>query len=135
MKLGIRILDCVVDVNHFEPTTTVEWTEGDSPAIYFQLVDERKDKANEGFSPPFRRFMPATGATMAITLESIDDAKRVTRAATQPFSNDASIWMVDVLSTDLIGGTINMRVVLTEDSVVTNAYKAAAARVAPTKRV
>jgi hypothetical protein len=115
MLLSCRILTQVSDPNAFNYADEFQMTQGDTARIYFQLVDLSQDKALQQFKPVGRRFCPATGATLQVVLDNIDDAIRVTRAATQAFPTaDSSIWYVDLLATDKISGTVNMALTLTE---------------------
>lgn len=115
MLLSVRMLNGVGNVNTFEYVSAVEFTEGDGPLIYFQLIDSSLDK---GMRPAGRRYAPAAGATLQCVVHSIDDAKKVTRFASQPFANDPSIWALQLQSTDVIRGTCSMQLVLTEGAVV-----------------
>ena len=118
MLLSARFLNDVANVNSFEYADVAEFTEGDPAAVYFQLIDASLDKPGEGFVPSGRRYVPASGATLQVTIESVDDAKEIVRTATQPVANDGSIWKVDFLATDKIRGTANMRLRLTEGAVI-----------------
>ncbi|NDD55968.1 hypothetical protein EBZ39_19240 [bacterium] len=74
--------------------------------------------------------MPQSGSTLQVVLNNIDDAKRVTRTATQAFPNaDNSIWKVQVLSGDKISGTVQMKLSLTESGTTKNALIKGALRV------
>ena len=76
--------------------------------------------ASEGWNPPGRRYMPASGATLQVTFLSLDSNKQVARTATQPFpTSDPSIWRVQMLSTDGLVGTVNVLLTLTEGIMVT----------------
>jgi len=114
MLLSARVLKNVVDVNTFEYATEACFTEGDGPAVYLQLVDVHKDCEGHGYHPGGRRYMPTAGATLSVVVENIDDDKKLTRTATQPFSNDPSIWKIQFMSTDPTRGTANLRLILTE---------------------
>lgn len=119
MLLSAQMLKDVQSVNSFEPDSQLSWTEGDVVDIYFRLVDMTLDRADQGFSHPGRRYVPALGATLNVAIENVDDAKKISRLATQPFSNDGSIWKLSMLSTDTIRGTPQMRLTLTEGTKVT----------------
>ena len=118
MLLSARFLNDVANVNSFEHADVAEFTEGDPASVYFQLIDASLDKVVDGYVPAGRRYVPAVGATLQCTVESLDDAKQIVRLATQPFSNDGSIWKLDFLSTDKIRGTANLRLKLTEGAVI-----------------
>jgi hypothetical protein len=120
MLLSARILNNVANVNVFSYDDTARFTEGDAPEIYFQLIDASLDRASDGFSPGGRRYMPAAGATLQITLGFIDDSKKVIRTAVQPFASDPSIWKLALLSTDQVRGTADLQLRLTEGSKVTS---------------
>lgn len=122
MMLSCRLLKNVDGVNSFDAATEVTFTEGDAASVYLQLVDE---------DTKLGRYMPAVGATLEVTLDNLDSAKRVVRAATQPFAQDPSIWKVDVLPTDKVAGTVTLRLKLTEGLKVTRGSKKAALLVRP----
>lgn len=117
------MLNAVANVNTFEYVDSVDFTEGDGPLIYFQLIDKTLDK---GLRPAGRRYVPAAGATLEVVVHSIDDAKKVTRFATQPFSTDGSIWAVQLLPTDVVRGTCAFKLTLTEGGVVRRGHMDAA---------
>jgi hypothetical protein len=96
--------------------------------LYFQLVDASLDTDMQGYNPSGRRYMPATGSTMTVQLQNIDDSKVVTRTATQPFVGDASIWSIQILATDAVHGSPQMLLTLVEPTktirgLVKNAIK------------
>lgn len=119
MLLSARFLQDVQGVNSWEPSSSLQWTEGDQLDMYFQLIDASLDRPEQGFYPSGRRYVPATGATLSCVIENIDDAKKITRLASQPFVNDGSIWKLSILGTDRIRGTPQMRITLTEGTKVT----------------
>ena len=120
MLLSCRFLNKVADVNTFFYTNQLNFTQGDTPTIYLQIVDASVDLPSEGFNPPYRRYMPQPGATLKITLDNLNTSKKVVRFATQPFPLDPSIWSFPILSTDQIVGTVSVLLQLTEGSTVTN---------------
>ena len=120
MLLSCRFLNKVADVNTFSYTNQLNFTQGDTPTIYLQIVDASVDLPSEGFNPPYRRYMPQPGATLKVTLDNLNTSKKVVRFATQPFPLDPSIWSFPILSTDQIVGTVSVLLQLTEGSTVTN---------------
>lgn len=113
------MLDNVASVNGFDWATQVEYTSGDGPVdVYFQLVDLNQDRVSAGFKFGGRRYAPAVGATVQVTIANIDDLVQVVRAATQPFANDPSIWKVTMLATDKVSGTCALSIKLTEGAAV-----------------
>lgn len=129
------MLKDVANVNVWEPDTSLSWTEGDQLTIYFQLIDASVDKPDQGFNPPGRRYVPANGATLSVTLENIDQAKQLTRFAVQPFAGDNSIWSLSIMSTDAIRGSPQMRLTLTEGAVVTRGLAKCAIQIYPRSNV
>lgn len=119
MLLSARMLKDVATVNSFEYTQTVQATEGDAVDVYFQLIDKSLDLATEGFSPAGRRYMPSQGATLQVTLQSIDQSKTVVRYATQPFTQDASIFKLSIMATDQLAGGFTMQLALNQGGSVT----------------
>lgn len=117
MNLSARALNSVASVNDFEATTQLEISQGSSPqTIYLQLVDLNKDRIGQGFNPAGRRFVPVANSLVEITLTNIDDSKRLTRTASQPFPGDGSIWSIPLLATDPeLLGTINVSVKVIEN--------------------
>lgn len=114
MLLSARILNNVASINSFEWADEAEFTQGDTVDIYFQLIDASLDKAVRGYQPAGRRYMPAAGATLSCKLDNIDDNIALTRAASQPFPLDPSIWKMNVLAADKIVGTCALVLTLTE---------------------
>lgn len=125
------MLSAVNTVNDWDYADEVAFTEGDTARIYFQLIDVTKDKVAQQFKPAGRRYCPAVGATLQVVLDNINDGKKVTRTAVQPYATlDASIWYVDVLATDKVRGTVDLALQLTQSSVITYARVPAALAVA-----
>lgn len=122
MLLSCRILEDVKDVNSFEYASAAMLNEGNEASIFIQLIDESLDKSLNGFKPAGRRFVPAAGATLQVTLDSLDNAKKVVKNAVQPYAQDPSIWRIDITALDSakLKGTVNIKLVLTESAKVTN---------------
>ena len=120
MLLSILFLEDVGSVNNFDVTQQLELNSGDTQNIYFQLIDISVDRAEDGYNPPGRRYMPALTATLSVELLSVECNKQVIRAGVQPFPQDASIWMVPILGTDPLQGTIVMKVRLVEPTRTLN---------------
>lgn len=128
MILGARILVDVGNVNTFRYAQYAEFTEMESYTLYFQLVDLSKDTENK---PLGRRYMPATGAVLSVVIDNIDDARKITKTATQPFINDPSIWSVNILDSDsLRAGTKALKLTLTEGTAISRGICKSAIRVA-----
>lgn len=129
MILSARILQSVGGVNDFTYADQFEMVEGDTPLIYFQLIDAAKDRAVDAFKPSGKRYVPASGATLSVVIDHIDDAKKITRAATQPFPGDPSIWTLQIMSVDNLRGTRSLKLMLSESGVSKNGFVKGAIRV------
>ena len=114
MLLSCRFLNDVNGVNSWQIASSIEIAAGDVQNIYIQLFDASLDRSDQGFNPGGRRYMPAATSPLSVTLWSVDDAKKVVRAATQPYALDPSIWTFPILATDPISGTVTMNLILTE---------------------
>lgn len=121
MLLSARPLRDVQSVNSFRYCNQLQFTEGDVLTVYFQLIDAGLDLSTEGYNPAGRRYMPAAGAVLTVTVDSINSAKKITRVATQPYAQDPSIWSLSILSTDTVRGTLPLKLSLNEAGKITNA--------------
>lgn len=121
MILSARFLNSVGSVNDFAYVQQAQFVEGDQLDVYFQLTDLAK--------PGNPRYMPAAGATLSVTVDNIDDAKKITRAAVQPFVLDPSIWKLSIMAIDGIKGTKNLLLNLSEGGVLKHGLVKAALRV------
>jgi hypothetical protein len=120
MLLSARLLSGVTDVNTFEVVTTLEMTQGDQQDVYFQLIDASVQKFA---SPKGRRYIPPSGASLRVTVQSLDSNQTLVGSATQPFSGDLSIWKFRWplppyqnadYDPDSVVGTFALKLVLTE---------------------
>jgi hypothetical protein len=119
MLLSARPLINVANVNTWSFADQIAFTQGDQVTIYFQLIDVLKDTSVQGFKPAGRRYIPASGATLSVTIPNIDTSKILTKVATNPYANDTSIWSFTILPTDPVVGTITLKLALTEGGVIT----------------
>lgn len=116
MFLTAKILKNVQNVNAYSLTSQWTMRQGNPATVYFQLADnEQPDAKGEPL-----RYMPAAGATVSATFSSITAANVVNKIATQPFSQDPSIWSISINSTDKIAEG-NFTFLLTEGSTVRTA--------------
>lgn len=122
MRLGGRWLVDVADANNWRfATNPPQFVLGDTQTLYFQLVDEAATVDGTfwgGNAPTVRRYMPAAGASLTAVFDSVEDARKVTRVLSQPFALDASIWRIDVATTDVFRGTVTVRLTLNESGIV-----------------
>lgn len=135
MLLSARFLANVASVNVFDWVQFVELNTGDPVTVYLQLVDASVDTETQGWKPIVsgRRYMPASGATLQVILKNVDDAKTLTKVATQAFpTSDPSIWSFQIAATDVnVQGTVSLTLVLTEGAVIRRGLVKAAIRVYP----
>lgn len=115
MSLSVQILTHVSDVNSFASATQIEMSAGEARDLYFRFVDT--EKRESVYDQTRLRYVPS-GVTNAVTvtLQNIDDAKKYVRYGTNPFAGDTSIWKISLLATDLLAGTVSLKVVLAETS-------------------
>jgi hypothetical protein len=111
MLLTARILADVADVNHWTAADVAESVEGSTLDLYFQTVDGSVERHNV---PAGRRYIPAAGALLEVTIETINTAKRVVRAATNPFPEDKSIFKLSLTPADGLVGTFSLKLKLVE---------------------
>lgn len=86
-------MDKVSDVNHFSEVEVIELIRGNPYSLYFRVVQPNKDSL---------RYVPAASSTGLVKFKHTNDAKKINRAATNPFPEDRSIWKIDLLPTDEI---------------------------------
>jgi len=116
MILKARILTDVADANHFAYAEQAEFMEGDTPTIYFQIVD---DSVEPDLRPRGRRYLPVAGAVCQVTMQSIVSGNTIVRECRMAFpDDDRSIFCFDILSTDIILGTRNLKLLLTESTSI-----------------
>lgn len=116
MRLGFRVLDSSSSLNNLQYLNQRIIVPGETTDIFVQLVDLNTvtDKSQWG-----TRVMPATGATLNATINSVNDAFTLSKVMTQPFAQDPSIWKFSLLATETQNmAGINMDLILTEGSNV-----------------
>ena len=140
MVLSFRFLNDVNSVNSFESAASASISAGDTQDLYIMLVDSSLDRTDQGFNPAGRRYMPPATTSLTCTFTNagtgpstpqsgFDLGYRLNptvpvnfvRTATQPFAGDASIWMIPLLASDPLNGTINMKLIMTEPTRVLTA--------------
>ena len=113
MRLSAKMLKNVVNVNHWDYTSQVYISEGNVNEFYFQLVnlDKTIDKN------PIRYISEANIVSAEVFFESLDNSKKFSVQASQPFAGDKSIWKVSLLSTQ-VPNAGSIKISLTEGGVV-----------------
>ncbi len=123
MRLNIKILKNVANVNNWQYASQAAIQEGQTNEIYIQLVDFDMvagiDKSAALPENPLRHIPQGTVVTLQASFPSIDSAQEFTVNATQPFADDKSIWKISLLSTQLPKSG-NFKLSLTIDGVVKN---------------
>lgn len=123
MRLSIKILKNVANVNNWKYSSQASVQEGQANDIYLQLVDldivAGSDKSVALPENPLRYISQGTVVTLTATFPSINTAQEFTVSATQPFADDKSIWKIALTSSQLPKSG-NFKLILTEDAAVKN---------------
>jgi hypothetical protein len=117
MRLSAKILKSVANVNHFGYADQATIVEGSSNEFYLQLVDLDKltyGKDSEALPDHPLRYMPAAGAALVATFSSLFEDEGFQINASQPFTDDKSIWKVE-LTDEQLPKTGNLILTLTEN--------------------
>ena len=93
MRLSAQILENVYDVNSYEVVSEAHLSDGGPNYMYIQLIDKSKHE--------LRYITQATAYSVSALFSDIDDSQEFEIAASQPFSDDKSIWKIDFLSTQI----------------------------------
>jgi hypothetical protein len=103
VKKMFHFLENVNNVNSFYRVKQFTHVNGVQQNVYFRLI-QKQDGTCE--SQDELRYIPGAGSTVTITFDCLDQSMQILRrAAIQPFPNDdRSIWMVVLLSTDVVTG-------------------------------
>ena len=109
MKLSVKFLKNVADINNFQYVSEWYIAEGSIHRLYFQIVDELKDGL---------RYMSQATVIDAVTVTflSIDDDTEIVKTATQAWVDDKSIWYID-LAVDEVPNSGAVKFSITEDGV------------------
>ena len=109
MKLSAKFLKNVAGVNNFQYTDQWDIAEGSVQKLYFQIVDKLKDD--------LRYLSQATIlGPVTVTFLSIDESSEIIKTATQEFSDDKSIWYIE-LDVNEIPNSGAVKFSITEDGV------------------
>jgi hypothetical protein len=130
-QIAIRLLDDVQSVNSMELATEISVVAGDPLTVNLQLVNAMR--LSWDLNSPVVRYMPAAGATLQVVFDNIDESKRVTKIASQPFAQDPSVWRVELMSQDTtkLRGTVGLKYTLTEGSRIISGRLLAALLIMP----
>ena len=108
MKIYIKALKNVDNINSWQYSSQSTVYSGQTNDLYFQIVD--RDRADS------TRYIPVSGATCSIYFPNLDNAKKLTIQASQPFAQDSSIWKVTVAANQNVSSG-NVVFNLTENSI------------------
>ncbi|MEM4360415.1 MAG: hypothetical protein QXT45_07805 [Candidatus Bilamarchaeaceae archaeon] len=105
MRLGIKMLDSDSTLNDLKYLNQVDIYPGETVTVMFQLINSQSG----------HRYIPASGATLSAKMYSVNDANNITKAATNPFADDRSIWSftLNAIETQKLAG-VNLELTLTE---------------------
>lgn len=136
MRLAIQVIKAN-SVNDFKPANFLEVNQGETSALYFQLID--KDKGG-------LRYMPEAGATCYVEiprfpeyLPTIQNVRQtvdysIRRNAVQPYAADGSIWMLPLTAADTTNiMSSDIRITLTEGSKISKCLHIQAIKVVPSE--
>lgn len=111
MKLSAKFLKNVANVNNFQYADQWDIAEGSAHRLYFQIVDVLKDN--------LRYMSQATSIdSVTVTFLSIEDDSEITKTATQAWSDDKSIWYIDLAANE-VPNSGAVKFSITEDGVTT----------------
>lgn len=120
MRLNARILKNVVDINHWQHSNQAHISEGQANEIYIQLIDldwstKSSPEQSSAFPQyPIRYISDATVLEVKATFLDIDDDQEFEITASQPFTDDKSIFKFD-LTNEQIPNSGNLLITVTED--------------------
>lgn len=122
MKLNARLMKNIVDINHWQHSSVAHIAEGQSNKIFIQLVDKdwstksTPEKSGAFVEFPIRYISQATVIVVTAKFLSIDNDQAFEVIATQPYTDDKSIFKFS-LTSDQIPNAGNLVIVVNEDGV------------------
>lgn len=114
MRLGAKILKNVASVNHYEYAEYTHIQEGQVNEFYIQIFD--LDKLPTGNSALPLRYMPKDDSSLDVVFPALNSDNEVKIIATQPFTEDKSIWKVALTSEQIVNSGA-LKIKLTEGSI------------------
>lgn len=107
MKLSVKFLKNVANVNTFQYASQWNISEGSSQVLYFQFIDKLKDDL---------RYMSQADTIdeVSVIFLNIDEASEIIKTATQAFPDDKSIWAI-TLDSDEVPNSGAVKFSITED--------------------
>jgi hypothetical protein len=113
MRINAKMLKNVANVNQWEWANNTNIQEGQVNEIYFQIVDLDKPLSANCH---MRYLSVASSVAVEATFPALDDSEVLVKIATQPFSQDNSIWKITFAASELPKSG-SFQVKLTEDGV------------------
>jgi hypothetical protein len=120
MRLSAKMLKNALSVNYYQYEDQVNIIEGQDNEFYFQLVNldlMTYGKDSEALPDHPLRYMPASGATVTASFDSLFDENKFEKSATQPFPQDPSIWKI-TFAADELPRTGNFSITLNENGSI-----------------
>lgn len=113
MQLGIQLINSDSTLNNFQVIPEAIIVPGSTATVRFQLI--KLDPHNDNT----HRYIPAAGASLQIKIYSVNTANIITKTATQPWSEDKSVWefSLNTTETQKVSG-VNLELTLTEGAQV-----------------
>jgi len=110
MKLSVKFLKNVANVNCFQYVSHWDISEGSENTLYFKTIDKLKEDI---------RYIPqGTVNAMEVTFLDIDSDAEIVKTATNPYSDDLSLWCVTLTAAQVVNsGAVKFK--LTQDGVET----------------
>lgn len=119
MKLGVRVLNSSSTLNNLMHLNQIEVSPGETVTVVMQLVDLTTVSESNRIGT---RYIPASGATLSVVIQSNNSANVLTKAATQPFAEDGSIWQFTLSASETAQiGAMDLLVTLTEGASIKKA--------------
>lgn len=112
MRLGGQVISIFCNINDFEYVSPLQMNEGNATRIYIQLVDLNRKLCADLNGTYYMRYMPVAGATLKVTIDSIDDDAIIEKNASQ-VTGDASLFYFDIYANEVLGSG-NLHLALTE---------------------
>jgi hypothetical protein len=92
MKLSVKFLKNVENVNNFQYIKQWEISEGSDHDLYFQVIDKLKEDLRYMSQDP--------DVEMKVQFQGLDSDSPIEKEATQPFVDDKSIWKITLSDTE-----------------------------------
>jgi hypothetical protein len=116
MRLGGQVIESFCNINDFEYSSPLQINEGNATRVYLQLVDLNRKLCSDIDGTCYLRYMPPSGSSLKVTIDSIDDSAVIEKNAVQ-VAGDASLFYFDIYANESLGSG-NLHLQLTEPGPV-----------------